>query len=275
MKISKLASLATVVSVLAGCGGGGSSPSATNPVPNPAPAPATVQLGTAGIFSINYGGFTGVYTLLDDGTFSGLHFTNSGTLAGHPHTTLLASNSVNVPQPIAWANFIDDAAQVGAQEGAGMFGRTFDASGLRVSIKGSMGSFTASATAQRTYSAGDTKTLYGDPLPPTTLAGSYSGVLRTAGIQTPITNISGAVIDSAGNFTASAVNCTFAGKMVQHGTTGVFDVQVSTSGANCKLPSTLKGITTPLSVQSGFPVLGIQLDSADNAISAVFIISKL
>ena len=271
MKISGLAAIAALMASVPACGGGGS----PAPAPAPAPAPTPAAVGTAGVYDVNYAGqFRGVYTLLDDGSFHGVHFVDGEGLAGHPHGLLTAGNSVGTPQPISWANFIDDAAQVGAQEPAGRFGRSFDASGLHVFTQGSMGSFTATATQQKQYGDGSSKTLYGDPIPMSTLAGTYSGILRTVGIATPEQQVDGFVIDAGGALGVTAAGCTFTGTLARHGATGIFDAPLQAGGAGCRLAAAMSGIVTPLSVVGGKPQLAVQLDSADNAQTAVFIVAK-
>ncbi len=272
MKISGLAAVAALMATVAACGGGSS---ASAPAPTPVPAPPPASVGTAGVFYVNYAGqFNGVYTFLDDGNFYGVHFVDGVGLAGHPHGLLSAANSVGAPQPISWANFIDDAGQVGAQEPAGKFGRTFDAAGLHVFIQGSMGSFSATATAQRPYGDGSSKTLYGDPIPMATLAGTYSGVLRTVGIDTREQPVAGLAIDAGGVVGVTVGACTFTGTLAPHGKTGIFDAPLQTSGSGCGLNAAMSGIVTPLSVIGGKPELAVQLDSADNAQTAVFVVTK-
>lgn len=273
-----LALVTTFISLTA-CGGGGGStlsdPVAAVPVAVAPTPPVGVPIGTAGVFEINYGQFKGVYTFLDDRSFYGIHLLSGGTLAGHPHGPLSAANSVATREPIGWANFIDDANMVGAQEPSGIFGRTFNPSSLEVSITGSMGTFKATATTQKAQFAGSAKTVYNDPIALGLLAGSYQGLVRTAGINQTQQNVTGFTIAATGAYTVKVVDCTFTGNLVQHGATGIFDTQVITSGANCKLNPALKGIVTPLSMPSNnLPQLAFQLNSADNAHTVVFIVTK-
>ncbi|RZJ11521.1 MAG: YbhB/YbcL family Raf kinase inhibitor-like protein, partial [Rubrivivax sp.] len=227
-------------------------------------------------YEVNYGQFSGVYTFLDDGNFYGLHFVDSGaTLAGHPHGKLTVANSATAQESIAWANFIDDAGKVGSQETTGLFGLSFsNTTGLSVSIHGSMGSFTAMAATQKPWSAGSASTLYANPLPLITIAGSYDGILRTVGINTPQQSVTNLAITADGSFSVTSADCTFTGKLLPHGTTGILDTAVTTSGASCKLNANLKGIVTPLSITSDVPQLGFQLNSADNTQTAVFVVKK-
>ena len=271
MKFSGILLGLTLSLCLMACGGGSGSDAVVTPSPTPSP---TVTLGTAGIFEVRYGQFSGIYTFLDNGEFYGLHFVSGAGLAGHPHGTLSAANSTSAMEHISWANFIDDVKMVGAQESDGKFGRTFTTSLLSVRISGSMGSFSASSSAQKTYADGSTKTLYNDPIPMSVVAGTYKGLVRTVGINTPQQNVAGLTIDGIGNFTVTAASCTFTGKLVPHGTTGVFDTQVTTSGADCRLSSSLKGVVVPLAVNANIPTLAFQLDSADNLQTAVFYVSK-
>ena len=272
MNFFKTTFAASMAATLFACGGGSgaSAPSApTVPV-----TPVTqVPIGTAGVFDVNYGQFTGVYTFLENGDFYGIHFVNHGAdLAGHPHGNLTASNSSTKLEAISWANFIDDAAGVGKQEAAPTFGRTFNPSSLDVTISGGFGQFSASASAQKSYVTG--KNIYQDPIAMSVISGSYTGILKTVGINRQSQMTNGFVIDSAGNFTVTAVDCKFAGKLVQHGVTGIFDTVVDVSGANCHLQSPLKGIVTPLSLNNNLPSLGVQLNSADNVQTAVFVVKK-
>jgi hypothetical protein len=281
MKTLELAvrlALVTTLASLTACGGGGSSTTSDPVAAAPAvvtPPPVAVPIGTAGVFDVNYGQFRGVYTFLDDNSFYGIHLVGGSTLAGHPHGTLSAANSVTARDPIGWANFIDDANEVGAQEPSGVFGRTFNPSSIDVSITGSMGTFKTTATTQKLQFAGSAKTLYNDPIALSVVAGSYQGIVRTAGINQKQQNVTGFTIDANGAYTVSVVDCIFTGTLVQHGATGIFDTQVKTSGANCKLNPALKGIVTPLSMPSNnLPQLAFQLNSVDNTHTAVFIVTK-
>ncbi len=275
MTLSKVMLALLFTSGLVACGGGGSS-SAPAPVvvlPVPPVVPIT-PFATAGVYDVFYGQFHGTYTFLDNGEFYGLHFVNGSELAGHPRGLLSAANTVTNRESIAWANFIDDALQVGQQEAAGVFGRTFGASDLKVSITGSMGTFTASASTAKLYGDGSNKTLYGDPIALTALAGSYHGTIRTAGIAKPKEAIASFAIDATGNVTASAVACTFNGKMIQHGTTGIFDLQLAAAGVGCTLNPVLKGVVTPMSFVGGVAQLAVMVDSLDKMHSAVFMVTK-
>ena len=267
MALSKIMLALFISTGLAACGGGGG---AAPPIKQEHGDP----FATAGVFDVNYGQFRGTYTMLDNGQFYGMHFVGGSELAGHPHGLLTAANSITALEPIAWANFIDDALQVGQQESAGRFGRTFGSSDLKVAISGSMGSFSASTGAQKLYGDGSAKTLYGNPIALANLAGGYHGAVRTAGIAMPKETVAAFAIDAAGAVTASAVGCTFSGNMVQHGTTGIFDLQLAAAGAGCKLNPVLKGIVTPLSFVNGIAQLAVQVDSLDNGHSAVFIMTK-
>lgn len=271
MKIPELAAVAFLMAAVAACGGGSSAPS---PSPTPAPAPAPSPLGTAGVFDVGYGQFRGVYTFLDDGNFYGVHFVPGAVLAGHPHGLLSSADSATTPEPIAWATFIDDAHQVGAQESAGRFGRTFSSTALNVAIQGSMGSFTASASRQKGYGDGSANTLYGNPIPMSAIAGTYTGALRTVGIETPEQSVTDFVIDAGGAASVTSAGCSFTGTLTQHGATGIFDARFQTSGAGCGLSPVVAGIATPLSFVAGKPQLAVQLDGAYNAKTAVFIIDK-
>ena len=238
-------------------------------------ARARRALGTAGIYAIDYGQFSGVYTSSWTTAHSRACISFPGSvLAGHPHGQLSATNSVTARQPIAWANFVDDGGMVGTQEPHGVFGRTFTSTALHVSITGSMGSFRATTSQQMEYGDGSGKTLYADPIPLSVAAGTYSGEVRTVGIHLPQQNVSGFTLDATGHFAVTAVGCAFAGTLVQHGATGVYDAQVTTSGSGCLLTTTLAGVATPLAYNAGKPEWALQLDSADNVQTAVFIVTK-
>jgi hypothetical protein len=287
--------LALTVFALSACGGGSSSAplissssappasssssSPDSPVSSSSASPVSSSSSSApsvvraGIFDVNYAGFTGVYTFLDNGEFYGLHF-NSATLLGYPHGILSNSNSTSQLEPIAWANFVDDALHEGAMEANGSFGRTLDPETLAVSINFSAGAFTAQSATKKPYSLSDTHSIYNDPLSLTRIAGSYKGFVRTAGISRPITSVTDLIIAGDGTFTTTVVNCTFTGSLAQHGSTGVFDVHVTTSGGSCQLASSLKGILVPLKVENNALSLSLQLNDANNSQAAVFIVNS-
>lgn len=266
MHAARLISLASLFAALSACGGGGDS-GGTPPPPPP--------IGTAGIFDVDYGQFTGVYTMLDDGRFYGMHFVNGGgMLAGHPHGPLSTNNSTHSRERIAWANFIDDVLQTGTQEQAGVFGRTFNPSTLDVSITGSMGSFSATATRQKTWGSDDTHTLYNDAIPLASLAGNYSGIVRTVGIATPQQSVTGFALGADGHWSITAAGCHFEGTLAQYRSTGVYEAEATTSGDGCHFTGPLAGVLMPTSYANGVPRLGLQLDTADNAQTAVFLLNK-
>ena len=262
---------------LTACGGGGSgAPAAPAPGPGPLPidppTPST-PLGRAGVYDVNFGPFTGIYTFLDDGEFYGLHFIREDLL-GHPRGILPATNSTTELSNISWANFVDDAARVGVQESAAVFGRTFD-SRLSITIRSaSMGPLSGSATQQKPYAEGLTRTLYNDPIALTALAGGYQGYARTVGIQKPREQVDTMAIDAAGAVTASVGDCTLNGRLVQYKATGIYRLDAAMNGANCKFSPVLKGIVTPIAVRTGVPTLAIQVNSADRPETLVMIMTK-
>ncbi|MES2128314.1 MAG: hypothetical protein V4463_13685 [Pseudomonadota bacterium] len=262
--------------LLSACGGGGGTTAPAAQTPSgivPPLTPADPSKG-AGVFDVNYGQFRGVYTFLDNGQFYGLHFVSGNTLAGQPHGFLTSSNSLSNLEAIAWANFIDDVKMVGSQESAGRFGHSFGGSGVNVAIKGSMGSFTAAASVQKTQASVSSKTLYNDPIPLATLAGTYGGVMRTVGLDRVQEAVVGFTLSASGAFSVSNAGCDFSGKLSPHGSTGIFDVDVKVGGVACQLKNTLKGIVTPLGISAAATSLALQLDTADDAQSAVFILSR-
>jgi hypothetical protein len=261
-----LLAAATVLPALPACGGS-SDTAAGTPGADAAASPPPV-----GIFDVDYGQFSGTYAFLADGSFYGVHFVSGSVLAGHPHGRLSAANATTAMEPIAWANFIDDAQMLGAQERSGLFGRSLGADGLAVKISGSMGVFGTTARAQKTYSATDARTLYDHPLPMATLAGHYAGKLRTVGPGQPQADVSDFAIAADGRFSASAIGCSFSGTIAEHGSTGVFDVQAAASG--CGFSAPLQGAVVPLGVAGDLPRLAVELDSADNQQTAVFIVAK-
>jgi hypothetical protein len=264
MKIAPAILATALVVALAAC-----SPTASPSEPAPAASAAPQPVGTAGIYDVDFGPFTGIYALLDDGRFYGLHFVGEG-LAGHPFGQLSEGDTALAPEPIAWANFIDDARKVGAMETEGVFGRRFSGSDVKFVISGSMGRFADGAESQRPWYPGSAESLYNDPID--SIAGSYSGFVRSAGLDLTMEDVSGLVIDDAGHFTVSALTCTFEGDLTQHGDTGVFDVVVEASG--CDLQPTLDGVVIPLSVVDGVPQLAFELNTADATQSVVFVVSR-
>jgi hypothetical protein len=269
MNGSRMAAIASMMTALSACGGGGGDGGPPPPPSPPPPAP----LGTAGIFNVNYGPFSGIYTILDNRQFSGVHFVAGEGLAGHPHGLLSPTNSTSARDPVAWANFIDDVDEYGAQEPAGVFGRTFTSTALTVSITGSMGSFSATTTQQAGYGDGSGRTLYGDPIALAAAAGSYAGYMRSVGLGKTRQTVAGLTLDAAGHWSVTVDACAFTGTLVQHGTTGVYDAQAITSGVGCGFVPTLAGLLTPLAWNAGKPEWALQLDSADGAQTAVFIVT--
>ena len=266
MKIAPAILASTVILALAAC-----APTTTASPEGPAPAgsAAPQPVGTAGVYDVDFGAFTGIYTLLDDGRFYGLHFVGEG-LAGHPFGQLSDGDTALTPEPIAWANFIDDARKVGKMETEGVFGRRFADSEVKFVISGSMGRFADGAEGQRPWSPGSAESLYNDPID--SIAGTYGGFVRSAGLELPMEDVSDLVIDESGHFTVSALTCEIEGDLAQHGDTGVFDVVATASG--CDLQPNLDGIVLPISVVDGVPQLAFQLNTADATQSTVFIVSR-
>lgn len=228
------------------------------------------------MYALPYGQFSGIYTFLENGAFYGVHFVSNGTVvAGHPRGKLSGKNAYDNREAIAWANFIDDADQVGAQEPAGTFGRTFTAAGaVKAGIQGSMGSFTADASAPKAWASDPAISVYNNPIPLASFTGTYEGQVRTAGIGAKQEFPTGFVISADGKFSITASGCAFSGQLAQHGATGVFDATAQTTGAACKLKPTLKGILTPYSFSFDTPRVLLQLDSDDNLQSVVFSLQR-
>jgi hypothetical protein len=266
MKIAPAILATTVVLALAAC-----APTATTSPEDPAPAASVAPqpVGTAGVYDVDFAAFTGIYTLLDDGRFYGLHFVGQG-LAGHPFGQLSDGDTALTPEPIAWANFIDDARKVGAMETEGVFGRRFSDTEVKFVISGSMGRFADGAESQRPWYAGAAESLYNDPID--SIAGTYSGFVRSAGLELTMEDVTGLAIDDAGHFTVSALTCEIEGDLTQHGDTGVFDVVATASG--CGLQPAIEGIVVPLSVVDGVPQLAFELNTVDATQSVVFIVSR-
>lgn len=263
MKIAPAVAASVLLVSLAAC-------SPSTPVePAPAASVAPQPVGTAGIYDVDFGPFTGVYTLLDDGRFYGLHFVGE-SLAGHPFGQLTDGDTALAPEAIAWANFIDDSRKVGAMEQEGVFGRRFTESEVKFVISGSMGRFADGADGQRPWYPGSPESLYNDPID--SIAGTYTGFSRSAGLDLTMEDVTGLVIDESGHFTVSALTCELEGDLTRHGDTGVFDVVVEASG--CDLQSELYGIVSPLSLVDGVPELAFQLATADATQSVVFVVSR-
>ena len=269
MQAIRFSAVAAFSLSLAACGGGGSA-SATPPSITSNGGTVTAAASATGIYDVNYGQFRGTYALLDDGRFYGVHFVGGDTLAGHPYGTLTTSNSTTARDPISWANFIDDAQQLGAMEHDARFGRSVSQGTLQVEISSGMGDFSTSATAPKTWGDGSAKTLYQDAIPLGTLAGSYGAIMRSVGISQPQTAASAFSIDAAGNVSATAGSCNFAGKISQHGSTGVYELQWTASGTGCKFTAPLAGIVMPVSMADNKPSLMFMSHSADAKLTAVF-----
>lgn len=244
-------------------------PTAAKPVAVESFPPQPVA--AAGIYDVDFGQFTGVYALLDDGRFYGLHFLGE-TLAGHPYGQLSDGDTATALEPIAWANFVDDGRQVGTMEAAGVFGRRFADGTVTAAITGSMGSFSAKAAAQKPWHDGSAQSLYGDPVD--SIAGEYSGVVRSVGLELKKEDVASLVVDDGGGFVVHALECDFAGTLTQYKNTGVFDVEAAASGAGCAAHAALHGLVVPLWIDGAHARFAIELDSADATQSVVFIVER-
>jgi hypothetical protein len=280
--------------ILSACSGGGATPARAQqqtaaPAVTPAAAtpaaseerpsigierlPTVGSAGPTGVYDLHYV-FDGIYAFLDNGEFYGLHMIG-GTAVGHPRGKLSATNSVATPDPVYWANFIDDAAKVGDQEIHPTFGRDLSAGTLTANLISPMGNFTATASGQRGYGDGSGKTLYDNPLGLDVLAGSYTGYLRTVGQNHTLENLTSLTIDASGKLTAtgSGSGCTFSGRLTQYKNSGVYKLNAAVSGQVCLL-SNLKGIVLPLSYVDKRPQIAVELDSDDQRQSAVMVAVK-
>lgn len=253
--------------VLAGCG-------ERNPERPPAQERAEgPPVGNAGVYLLDYGQFTGIYTLLEDGTFSGVHFVNDGnTVAGHPHGKLSPANSIDALEPIGWANFIDYPEEFGAQEANARFGRTFTENALEVRISRSTFAVEAGANRQLTYSKTDLRPLYGTPLTLDEIAGGYTGLLCTVGVHSPQLLVDDFEIGEDAGVRSTVGDCEFTGTLRPRGSTGIFDIEMSTAGANCGFTNPLSGIVTPFGIVDGRGELAFQLDNSTQ--TAVFTVTK-
>ena len=265
--------LSTLV-VLSACGGG--SPS-TN-----APDRATVNpeykeiaASLVGIYDVDYGSFQGVYTLLEDGRFSGIHYFQDLDPVGQPFTDLLPGEVSSLVRKTHWANF-GAGNGLGVMESGVHFNRSLDSSGvLHVDISSrDIGFHEASAKAQKTYARGSSQTLYFDPIPMSVLAGIYRGRSRSAGLSTPTVDLEDFSLSAQGVFAVSAGGCAYSGQLSQVGKTGVFNVAALAKGSACKVNSGLSGIVTPLSLVDGKASLGLQLVNEDSSQSMVFVLQK-
>lgn len=258
-----LAALVLLVA-LAGC-----AHTAAEPVADESFAPQPV--GTAGIYDLDFGQFTGVYALLDDGRFYGLHFLGD-TLAGHPYGQLSEGDTATTPEPIAWANFVDDGRRLGTMEASGVFGRRFVDEQLTAAISGSMGSFSAKAGAQKPWHEGSAQSLYGDPVE--SVAGEFAGIVRSVGLELKKEDVTSFVIDDDGSFTVTAVQCEFAGSLTQYENTGLFEVEATAIGADCAVRGALRGVVVPLSVDGDHVQFAVELSTDDATQSVVFIVER-
>ncbi len=201
--------------------------------------------------------------------------TNNTVLAGHPRGTLSENNSTNNRDSIAWANFIDDAQMLGAQEPNPNFGRTFTSEDtVGVTIEGSFGVFSTTAQGQRPWSADSTNTLYDNPIPLSDLAGDYQGILRTVGISEPQRSVSDFDLDNAGNFAVTVGSCDYSGVVTQIGATGLYTATASVSGNECMMPTVMTGILMPLSFEENIPEFTLMLNSDDEQNTAVFLFEQ-
>ena len=246
------------------------------PAQSSVPEVGPVRPADVGIFYVDYGLFSGVYAFLENGDFYGIHFVaNDSVLAGHPRGTLSEGNTTDTRDSIAWANFIDDAGQLGAQEPDPNFGRTFaSAEAVDVTIQGSFGTFSTTGEGLRPWSPGSSNNLYDHPIALDSLAGSYEGLMRTVGIEEPLQPVSDFSLDNAGNFLVTVRNCEYAGALAQVGTTGLYSATASVSGDACSMPAALTGLLMPLSFADDMPEFTLMLNSDDEQNTAVFLFEQ-
>ncbi len=126
-----------------------------------------------------------------------------------------------------------------------------------------------------TYSATDSHTVYDNPLALSTLAGTYVGssygVTTSAGnVIEPMTSFS---IASDGTYTGVTATCTYAGKLTQHGKTGVFDQTMTGTGSSCAFSGAMQGIMIPIAVSSS-PQLVFQMVNSANNLGVWFVVTK-
>jgi hypothetical protein len=84
--------------------------------------------------------------------------------------------------------------------------------------------------------------------------------------------LTSASIAADGHVDLTVSDCTYAGSLLQHGSTGVYDAQVDASGPGCAFGSALTGILTPRAFDGSKASWVLQLDTADNAKTAVFML---
>ena len=254
---------------LSACGGGDTLPSAPK-TDEKNPALIQIPASLVGIYDVDFGLFRAVYTLLDDGRFSGFHYTADYSIVSQPHTSYTPAFATTVLRPVSWAIF-----SAGFVESSVSFNRQLNNGVLNFDIaSGGIGPFNANAKIQKTYNSNSSKTLYFDPISMSILAGNYLGEVRSVGIQTPTLAVNDFVLDNTGNFTVTSATCTFKGKLIQHGTTGIFNLQVQTTGDTCGYKGPLLGILTPLTLINDKPRLALQMATEDGSQATVFIIQK-
>ncbi len=252
--------------LLSGCGSNGSSDA-------PPGDSDSSAYDVEGIYDVDYGQFQGTYAFLDNGSFYGIHFVR-GELAGHPRGDLPEDNSTTNKSPIAWANFVD-YQQVGEQEPDAMFGRTgVTTDTVKVAIEGSFGEFTTTSGTQKQWNESEASTLYYDPIPMDILAGDYTGVLRTVGIEEPKQSVSNFSIDLSGNFYSEVNTCSYTGTATRYGNTGVMLLYATASGNECVMNTSLNGLLMPVYFVNDKPQIAVMLNSDDQEHTAVFLLQK-
>jgi hypothetical protein len=168
-----------------------------------------VPASVVGIYDVNFGGFLGVYTLLDDGRFSGIHYVNNFSIVGSPHSNLVPAINSETILPITWSNFAAGGGMGAFERGSRIF-RSVNNGTLTFELSSAdLGTFTSQVKRQKTYDASSSKTLYFDPIPLSTLTGTYSGEGRSVGFQETVQPASDFLLDGSGNFTLTYGKCRF------------------------------------------------------------------
>lgn len=295
--------------LLAGCGGGSNStptpastptptptptstttttpPPATTPPPPPATTPppppppsssglplpgigsTTPYVGPQGIFSlpINQPGFdSSTIVILDTGEIYGMDFLNGAALSFYHGVASGTSTGIS-------SSMTDYGSVLGGPVNVSL-SATFTNPAFAATIGFSFGTYSASTPGQLMYTIGDTHSIYGNPIMLASLAGTYNGEFDSIGNSVRNTSVSGLLLSSNGTFTVTTANCTFAGTLSQHGSTGTFDAVAQVTGAGCALAGNMKGLMMPLAYSPRGTSLGFQLLSTDATMSALLYVSK-
>ena len=226
---------------------------------------------TGGIFDETGNGFHNFTTILENGEY----FAQENIVSGQWHGIIHGKYTGNDAAFTNAAEVIYDGylnGGTGQRQDGGYGHGSYDGTTLHRTQNVSAAEVYQFVGTRMKYSSTDAKTLYDNPVPLASLAGTYSGNLTSVQVKVGGAypnkasgyNFAGLTIAADGTFSVAFPGCTYSGTLTPHGSKGVFDLTV-TLPAGCDSAGTMHGIVTPLAFNSSTKgaTLLFQMLSAD------------